>query len=58
VENGTEGGAGTGEVDLTIRGVRAEALLKGRLDNAADIDRTITTIDLNPQILERLLQGV
>ena len=47
------------DVDLTIKGVRAEVLLKVRLDNvAAIIDRTLTTIDRNPQILERLLQSV
>src|SRR5688500_1832562 len=46
-------------VKLNIRGVRAEALLKVRLDNvAAIIDRTLTTIDRNPQILERLLTTV
>jgi hypothetical protein len=51
--------AGIDEVDLTIKGVRAELLLKVRLDNvAAIIDRTLTTIDRNPQILERLLQSV
>ncbi len=47
------------DVDLTIKGVRAEVLLKVRLDNvAAIIDRTLTTVDRNPQILERLLQSV
>lgn len=47
------------KVKLTIKGVRAELLLKVRLDNvAAIIDRTLTTIDRNPQILERLLQSV
>jgi len=50
---------GIDEVDLTIKGVRAEVLLKVRLDNvAAIIDRTLTTSDRNPQILERLLQSV
>jgi hypothetical protein len=50
---------GIDEVDLTIKGVRAEVLLKVRLDNVASIiDRTLTTIDRNPQILERLLQSV
>lgn len=51
--------AGIDKVKLTIKGVRAEVLLKVRLDNvAAIIDRTLTTIDRNPQILERLLQSV
>jgi hypothetical protein len=50
---------GIDKVKLTIKGVRAEALLKVRLDNVADIiDRTLTTIDRNPQMLERLLQSV
>lgn len=47
------------KVKLTIKGVRAEVLLKVRLDNVANIiDRTLTTIDRNPQILERLLTSV
>lgn len=47
------------KVKLTIAGVRAEALLKVRLDNvAAIIDRTLTTVDRNPEILNRLLQSV
>lgn len=51
--------AGIDKVKLTIKGVRAEVLLKVRLDNvAAIIDRTLTTIDRNPQILERLLTSV
>lgn len=51
--------AGIDEVDLSIKGVKAELLLKVRLDNvAAIIDRTLTTIDRNPEILERLLQSV
>jgi len=51
--------AGIDEVDLTIKGVKAEVLLKVYLDNvAAIIDRTLTTVDRNPQILERLLQSV
>ena len=50
---------GIDKVKLTIKGVRAEVLLKVRLDNVASIiDRTLTTIDRNPQILERLLTSV
>lgn len=46
-------------VNLTIKGVKAQALLKVRLDNvAAIIDRTLTTIDRNPQILTKLLDSV
>lgn len=47
------------EVELTIEGVQAEVLLKVRLDNVRDIiDRTLTTIDRNPQILTKLLESV
>lgn len=47
------------KVKLTIRGVQADVLLKVRLDNVAQIiDRTLSTIDRNPQILTRLLQSV
>ncbi len=47
------------KVDLEIKGVKAQVLLKVRLENVARIiDRTLTTIDRNPQILERLLQTV
>lgn len=50
---------GIDKVKLTIKGVRAEVLLKVRLDNVNSIiDRTLTTIDRNPQILERLLTSV
>lgn len=49
-------------IELTRRqykGVQAQALLKVRLDNVATIiERTLTTIDRNPQFLERLLQSV
>jgi hypothetical protein len=46
-------------VSLTIKGVQAEAHLIVRLDNvAAIIDRTLTTIDNNPEILTRLLETV
>jgi sarcosine oxidase gamma subunit len=50
---------GIDKVKLTIKGVKAEVLLKVRLDNVAQIiDRTLTTIDRNPEILTRLLQSV
>ena len=46
-------------VNLTIKGVEAQVLLKVRLDNvAAIIDRTLTTLDRNPEILTELLQTV
>jgi hypothetical protein len=48
-----------GRVDLTIKGVEAKALLKVRLDNVARIvDRVLTTLDNNPDMVERLLEHV
>jgi hypothetical protein len=48
-----------GKVELDIKGVEAEAMLKVRLENLYDIlDRALTTIDRNPQILESLLKTV
>ena len=48
-----------GRVKLMIQGVEAQALLKVRLDNVtAILDRVLTTIDRNPQIVERLVEGV
>src|SRR3712207_365699 len=48
-----------GRVKLVIQGVEAQALLKVRLDNvAAILDRVLTTMDRNPQIVERLVEGV
>lgn len=51
--------AGIDKVNLTIKGVQASALLIVRLDNVrAILDRTLTTLDKNPQLVERLLQTV
>ena len=48
-----------GQVGLEIKGVEAQALLKVRLENVARIiDRVLTTIDRNPQILEQITEGV
>jgi len=48
-----------GRVGLEIKGVEAQALLKVRLDNVARIlDRVLTTIDRNPQILENITKAV
>jgi hypothetical protein len=48
-----------GRVQLTIKGVEAQALLKVRLDNVAKIlDRVLTTIDNNPEIVVGLVQSV
>ena len=44
-------------VQLDIKGVEANALLKVRLDNVARIlERVLTTIDNNPEIIEQLLK--
>jgi hypothetical protein len=48
-----------GRVELTVKGVEAQVLLKVHLDNVARIlDRVLTTIDNNPQIVERLVEQV
>lgn len=48
-----------GRVKLEIRNVEAEAYLVVRLDNVAKIlERTLTTIDKNPELLNRLLTTV
>jgi hypothetical protein len=48
-----------GRVHLDIKGIEAQALLKVRLDNvAAIVDRVLTTIDRNPEILENITSGV
>jgi hypothetical protein len=46
-------------VHLTIKGVAAKAALKIHLDNVrAILDRTLTTVDRNPEILAEALQTV
>jgi hypothetical protein len=48
-----------GRVHLGIKGVDAQALLKVRLDNlTAIVDRVLTTVDRNPQLLERLVENL
>ncbi|WP_261399189.1 hypothetical protein [Streptomyces misionensis] len=48
-----------GRVHLGISGVEAQAQLRVRLDNVAlIIDRVLTTLDRNPQILEELAGGL
>ena len=48
-----------GKVELDIKDVDAQAMLKVRLENLYDIlDRTLTTLDRNPEILETLLKTV
>ena len=44
-----------GRVRLDIRGVEAQALVKVRLDHvAAIVDRVMTTLDRNPELLESI----
>jgi hypothetical protein len=44
-----------GKVELSIKGVEAQALLRVRLDHVtAIIDRVLTTLDRNPQLVESL----
>jgi hypothetical protein len=48
-----------GKVNLEIKGVEAQALLEVRLDNVAVIvDRVLTTLDRNPEILRHIGRGV
>jgi pyruvate/2-oxoglutarate dehydrogenase complex dihydrolipoamide acyltransferase (E2) component len=48
-----------GQVKLDIEGVEAQALVKVRLDHvAAVVDRVLTTIDRNPELLESVGQAV
>jgi e3 binding domain len=48
-----------GKVKLTIESVDVQALLKVRLDNVtAILDRVLTTIDRNPQIVQELTSGL
>lgn len=47
------------KVNISIKGVQATALLVVRLENVrAIIDKTLTTLDNNPQLVERLLETV
>src|ERR671925_193621 len=48
-----------GKVEVDIKGVEAQAQLKVRLENLYDIlDRALTTLDRNPEILESLVHTV
>jgi hypothetical protein len=48
-----------GKVKLTIESLEVQALVKVRLDNVtAILDRVLTTIDRNPQIVEEIASGV
>jgi hypothetical protein len=51
--------AGIDKVNLDIKGVKASVLLIVRLENVREIiDKTLTTLDKNPQLVDRLLQSV
>jgi phage-related protein len=48
-----------GKVELKIEGVEAQALLKARLDNVSRIlERVLTSLDRNPELLESIGQAV
>ena len=48
-----------GKVRLDIKGVEAQALLKVRLDHvAAIVDRVLTTLDRNPELLKSVGKSV
>ena len=48
-----------GKVKLDIKGVEAQALLKVRLDHvAAIVDRVLTTLDRNPELMKSLGRAV
>lgn len=59
VEIGVGASAALGKVELRIEGVEAQALLKARLDNVARIlERVLTSLDRNPELLERAGRAV
>ncbi|HXR59838.1 MAG TPA: hypothetical protein VN732_00760, partial [Solirubrobacterales bacterium] len=44
-----------GKVELNIKGVEAQALMRARLDHVtAIIDRVLTTLDRNPEVLQTI----
>jgi hypothetical protein len=46
-------------VKLDVKGVHAEVVLKARLDHvAAIVDRLMTTLDRNPELIEGLSKGI
>ena len=48
-----------GKVELKIEGVEAQALLKARLHNvSAILERVVTTLDRNPQLLQSIGKAV
>src|SRR5919107_5648719 len=48
-----------GKLEVEIEGVEAQALVKVRLDHvAAIVDRTLTTIDRNPELVKSLSRAI
>jgi hypothetical protein len=48
-----------GKVELNIKGVEAQALMRARLDHVtAIIDRVLTTLDRNPEVLQSIAQAL
>lgn len=48
-----------GKVELNIKGVEAQALLRARLDHVtAIIDRVLTTLDRNPEVLKTIAHSL
>jgi hypothetical protein len=48
-----------GKVELDIKGVEAQALLRARLDHVtAIIDRVLTTLDRNPEVLQNIAKAL
>ncbi|HET8565761.1 MAG TPA: E3 binding domain-containing protein [Solirubrobacterales bacterium] len=48
-----------GKVELNIKGIEAQALMRARLDHVtAIIDRVLTTLDRNPEVLQSIAQAL
>jgi hypothetical protein len=48
-----------GKVELNIKGVEAQALMRARLDHVtAIIDRVLTTLDRNPEVLQEIAKSL
>jgi hypothetical protein len=48
-----------GKVELDIKGVEAQALMRARLDHVtAIIDRVLTTLDRNPEVLKEIAKSL
>jgi hypothetical protein len=48
-----------GKVELNLKGVEAQALMRARLDHVtAIIDRVLTTLDRNPEVLQNIAKAL